>query len=181
MRDQVTFYLDRARAAARAGAIGVATPAAPALAGMARAFDQDLSARRSCGGLSGRPALSRRETGFRRHARQSRSTTPANGRAAKCGVGIEPPTPNASGERLFLRALIDDDGPGLAPNCAPRPCGADGGSTRASPAPASACPSSSDLAEAYGGGLELADLPLWGACAPFCCCQRRNSVDQRRV
>ena len=40
MRDQVTFYLDRARAAARAAAIGVATPAAPALAGMARTFSK---------------------------------------------------------------------------------------------------------------------------------------------
>ena len=38
MRDQVPFYLDRARAATRAGAIGAAADPAPALAAMARVF-----------------------------------------------------------------------------------------------------------------------------------------------
>jgi signal transduction histidine kinase len=38
MRDQVNWHLDRARAAARAGAIGVATDIAPAVAGLERTF-----------------------------------------------------------------------------------------------------------------------------------------------
>jgi len=38
MRDQVNWHLDRARAAARAGVIGVATDIAPAVAGLERTF-----------------------------------------------------------------------------------------------------------------------------------------------
>jgi len=38
MRDQVNWHLDRARAAARAGAIGVVTDIAPAVAGLERTF-----------------------------------------------------------------------------------------------------------------------------------------------
>ena len=38
MRDQVNWHLDRARAAARAGAIGVATDIGPAVAGLERTF-----------------------------------------------------------------------------------------------------------------------------------------------
>ena len=38
MRDQVNWHLDRARAAARAGAIGVVTEIAPAVAGLERTF-----------------------------------------------------------------------------------------------------------------------------------------------
>lgn len=40
MRDQVNWHLDRARAAARAGAIGVVTDIAPAVAGLERTFQK---------------------------------------------------------------------------------------------------------------------------------------------
>ncbi len=38
MRDQISFYLERARAAARAGAIGATTEAAPVVAALLRTF-----------------------------------------------------------------------------------------------------------------------------------------------
>jgi len=47
MRDQITYYLDRARAAALAGTLGTVTPVAPVVEGLARTFakiyrDKDL-------------------------------------------------------------------------------------------------------------------------------------------
>src|SRR5689334_1685505 len=46
MRDQVSWYLDRARAAARAGSIGTATEVAPALDALVRTFSKIYSDRR---------------------------------------------------------------------------------------------------------------------------------------
>ncbi len=40
MRDQVTWYLDRARAAARSTVIGASAEVAPSLAGLARTFEK---------------------------------------------------------------------------------------------------------------------------------------------
>ncbi len=73
MRDQVAYYLDRARAATRAGAVGTATEVAPVIAALQRTFEKIYRERALT--ISGRGArglaLSWRAAGFRGDGRQS--------------------------------------------------------------------------------------------------------------
>ncbi len=160
MRDQVTFYLDRARAAARAGAIGVATDAAPSLAAMARAFDRiyprvDLAV--DC-------PDNLRFLGEKQDFDDMLGNLIDN--ACKWSRGevaarLEP-IPAASGERAFFRALIDDDGPGLAAELRAEALRRGRRLDESKPGSGLGLSIVSDLAAAYGGGLELADSPMGG-------------------
>jgi signal transduction histidine kinase len=161
MRHQVSFYLDRARAAARAGAIGVATPAAPALAAMARAFARiyarvDLS-------VDCPEAL--RFLGEKQDFDDMLGNLIDNGckwARGEVRVVVEPPAPDASAERLFLRALIDDDGPGLAPERRAEALRRGRRLDESKPGSGLGLSIVKELAEAYGGRLELDDSPLGG-------------------
>ncbi len=129
MRDQVQYYLDRARAAALSGALGGVTEVVPSLDALIRTFAKISQGR----GIAGSHSVS---TGVRfRGDRQDFEEMLGNlldnaFKWAESSVAVSlDPAPAGSG-RIVL--LIDDDGPGLP-----------GASTRARPARASACRSSS--------------------------------------
>ena len=115
MRDQVQYYLDRARAAARAASIGSVTEVDPVIEAFLRTFpkiyrDRDIS------------FSSAGESGLRfRGERQDFEDMVGNlvdnaGKWAKSAVVItiasEPGTP---GGPPRMRLIIEDDGPGISP------------------------------------------------------------------
>ncbi len=163
MRRQVSFYLDRARAAARAGAIGAATDVRPVVDGLVRTFEklhidgnlrfaaevddalrfrgeaQDLSD--LIGNLldnAGKWAKSRIEVNIRREGQSD------------------------SAERAFFFAAIDDDGPGLDPEA--RKAAIVRGQKLDESRPGSGLGLSIvvELAAVYGGSLSLDESPLGG-------------------
>jgi signal transduction histidine kinase len=76
-------------------------------------------------------------------------------------VVVEPPA-DASAERLFLRAVIDDDGPGLAPESRAEALRRGRRLDESKPGFGLGLSIVKELAEAYGGRLELAESPLGG-------------------
>jgi len=159
MRDQVTFYLDRARAAARAGAVGVATPAAPALAAMARALGK-IYARID---LSVDCPDDLRFLGEKQDFDDMLGNLIDNGcKWARGEVQVRVEAVEPAGDRQFLRALIDDDGPGLAPGRRAEALRRGRRLDETKPGSGLGLSIVKDLAEAYGGRLELGDSPLGG-------------------
>jgi signal transduction histidine kinase len=111
MRDQVNYYLDRARAAALAGTLGTLTEAEPVIAGLARTFakiyrDKDLEVE-----LAIPPDL--RFRGERQDLEEMAGNLIDN--AAKWASRKVMVTTEILREddRPRFRLLIDDDGPGL--------------------------------------------------------------------
>ncbi len=164
MRDQVNYYLDRARAAALAGTLGTLTEVEPVIAGLARTFakiyrDKDLAvelddSRRTCAS-GARSRTSRRWLG-------NLIDNAAKWAALKVVVAAET---RARGRRSVRASslLIDDDGPGLPESGAGRRCSSAAvASTKRSPAPASACPSSAILQPSIAVPCRLDASPLGG-------------------
>ena len=143
MRDQISFYLERARAAARAGAIGATTEVAPVVDGAAAHFRQDL--RRARRGVFRRraagAALSRRAAGFRGDRRQSARQCRQMGGERGAAVAVALESARGGPQRAGLHHRRRRAGP-RARSFARRRRGAASGSTRPSRAPASACRSS---------------------------------------
>jgi len=160
MSDQVAFYLDRARAAARAGAIGVATDIAPALSSMARAF----------GKIYPRVDLSVECPETLRFLGEKQDFDDMLGNVidnackwarAEAQVVLELASAGIGG-RLFFRAVIDDDGPGLAPEQRAEALRRGERLDESKPGSGLGLAIVKDLASAYGGRLELGDSPLGG-------------------
>ena len=163
MRRQVTFYLDRARAAARARTFGLATEVKPVVEGLVRTYREaarrpglDLRRRLAAG-----PQVPRRSAGSHRSHRQ-----PARQRrqmGARAGVDSRR---RAAGDDQdpapFLIAEIDDDGPGLDRNA--RAEALERGKRLDESRPGSGLGLSIvvELASIYGGSLELDESPLGG-------------------
>ena len=164
MRRQVTFYLDRARAAARARTFGASTEVKPVVEGLVRtyeklhgervlAFDVDLQA-----GLKFRgeaqdltDLIGNLLDNAGKWARERVAI-----RAARAAIGDEDPAP-------FLVAEIDDDGPGLSTETrAQRRSSAESGSDESRPGSGLGLSIVVDLASIYGGSLELDESPLGG-------------------
>jgi signal transduction histidine kinase len=111
MRDQVNYYLDRARAAAVAGTLGTLTEVEPVIAGLARTFakiyrDKDLRVETKV-----TPGI--RFRGERQDLEEMAGNLIDN--ASKWAAGQVVVTVEVArvAERSWLRLLIDDDGPGL--------------------------------------------------------------------
>ncbi len=162
MRDQISFYLDRARAAARGGALGAATPVAPCVDALLRTFTKIYSDRGVIfsGAAGGDPKF----LGERQDLEEMIGNLLDNaGKWAKSSVELSLVVqPSAQANRMDLLVVIDDDGPGLEP--ALRAQATERGQRLDESKPGSGLGLSivADLAAAYGGALELDDSPSGG-------------------
>jgi signal transduction histidine kinase len=163
MRDQVAYYLDRARAAARVSVIGTATDVGPAIEALTRTFGK-IYVERDLRFESAVPP------GLRfRGERQDFDDLVGNlvdnaGKWANAlvRIGAEVRDDDASGPAAALVITIDDDGPGLPEDA--RLFATRRGRRLDESKPGSGLGLSivTDLAGAYGGQLTLHDSPCGG-------------------
>ena len=165
MRRQVTFYLDRARAAARARTFGAATEVKPVVEGLVRTYEKlhwrpglGLQRRNAAG-----PQVPRRGSGSHRPhwqpARQCRKMGARKGFHSRHARGRHMEDKDSG---RFLVAEIDDDGPGLDKSA--RAAAIERGKRLDESRPGSGLGLSIvvELASIYGGSLELDESPLGG-------------------
>lgn len=160
MTRQVGHYLDRARAAARAGSIGVSTEVAPIVAGLVRTFEK-VGGGRCAFSVSVPPELRfRGESQDLQEMLGNLVDNAAKWAHAKVRVSAEPVA--AVGERRFLAICVDDDGPGLP--ASQRAEATKRGRRLDETKPGSGLGLSivTELADLYGGVLTLEDSPLKG-------------------
>lgn len=163
MRDQVAFYLDRARAAARAGSIGVATDVAPTIDALLRTFrkifrDHDIV-------LDGDIPASLRFKGEKQDLEEMVGNLVDNAGKWSGGevmVSVTLQVADQSHTQSFFTVIIDDDGPGLAED--KREAATRRGQRLDESKPGSGLGLSivTDLASLYGGSLKLDQSPLGG-------------------
>jgi signal transduction histidine kinase len=163
MRRQVTFYLDRARAAARARTFGAATEVKPVVEGLVRTYEKLHGDQVLTFDVALQPGLR-----FRGEA-QDLTDLIGNlldnaGKWARERVAIHAARTTAAGKDAgpFLVAEIDDDGPGLDKNA--RAAAIERGKRLDESRPGSGLGLSIvvELASIYGGSLELDESPLGG-------------------
>jgi signal transduction histidine kinase len=163
MREQIGFYLDRARAAARAGAIGAATQVAPCLDSLLRAFRKIYAERGVVFTGEAQPEI--RFLGERQDLEEMIGNLLDNaGKWARREVviKIDAETPASAESRPFLRIIIDDDGPGLAPDQILEATQRGRRLDETKPGSGLGLSIVADLAAAYGGALELEKNPAGG-------------------
>ena len=162
MRRQVTFYLDRARAAARARTFGVATEVKPVVEGLVRTYEKLHGEQVLTFDVALQPGLK-----FRGEA-QDLTDLIGNlldnaGKWARERVSIHAAAHRAERDSdPFLVAEIDDDGPGLDKNA--RAAAVERGKRLDESRPGSGLGLSIvvELASIYGGSLKLDESPLGG-------------------
>ncbi len=163
MRDQVTYYLDRARAAVRVGAIGNMAEVAPVTDGLVRTFEKIYRDRGIT--FSAQVADNIRFRGERQDLEEMIGNLVDNaGKWARHNVTIAiapSATSNQQGKKFF-RVVIDDDGVGLAPER--REAAMRRGRRLDETRPGSGLGLSIvvDLAALYGGALRLDASPAGG-------------------
>lgn len=153
MRDQVSYYLERARAAARAGAIGAATDAAPALEALVRTFQKIYREREI---VIAAPPEGARFLGEAQDFDEMVGNLLDNAckwatRRVEIACAVEP----AAAGRSALIISIDDDGPGLAENLRAEAVRRGRRLDESKPGSGLGLSIVSDLAGAYGGALTL--------------------------
>jgi signal transduction histidine kinase len=111
MRDQINYYLDRARAAALAGTLGTFTEVGPVIAGLARTFAKIYQDKSLAIEVAVPPNL--RFRGERQDLEEMAGNLIDNAaKWAKSRIGVTAEI-RRDNERSYLRLYIDDDGPGL--------------------------------------------------------------------
>jgi signal transduction histidine kinase len=162
MRDQVTWYLDRARAAARSRVIGAITEIEPAIAALTRTF----------GKIYGERAIEFHADvpeGLRfRGEKQDFEEMIGNlvdnaGKWASNRAEIHAEIPDLEpSERAMIDILIDDDGPGLRPELRADAVARGRRLDESKPGSGLGLSIVTDLAGVHGGALTLEDSPLGG-------------------
>ncbi len=160
MREQVEHHLSRARMAARAGVIGARTAVLPVLEALARTLEKIHRERNIRFAVAAPPALA--FLGEQQDLEEMLGNLMDN--AAKWARGsVEAKAYAISDSRLAIE--IGDDGPGLPPE--QRRAALQRGIRLDETKPGSGLGLSivTDIAEIYGGGLDLGDSPLGGLAA----------------
>lgn len=161
MRDQVNYYLDRARAAALAGTLGTLTDVEPVIAGLARTFakiyrDKDLAVE-----LAIPPDL--RFRGEKQDLEEMAGNlidNAAKWAAHKIEISVE--VIREDDDRPRFRLLIDDDGPGLPEAARAEVLKRGRRLDETKPGSGLGLSIVSDLAAVYRGSLKLEAAPLGG-------------------
>jgi len=160
MRDQVNWYLERARAAARAGTLGSVTEIAPVIAGLVRAFEKIYRDRDLHFHVDIPDGL--RFRGERQDLEEMVGNLMDNaGKWASADIHVHVRL-TADG---FADILVSDDGPGLPADA--RSAALTRGKRLDESKPGSGLGLSivADLAALYGGALVLEDSPQGGLAA----------------
>lgn len=156
MREQIGFYLDRARAAARGAAIGSVTLVGPCLDSLLRAFRKIYAERGVV--FSGETQPDIRFLGERQDLEEMIGNLLDNAgiwATHEVVVAIVAETPASAEMRPFLRITIDDDGPGLTPEQIREATQRGRRLDESKPGSGLGLSIVADLAAAYGGALEL--------------------------
>jgi signal transduction histidine kinase len=160
MRDQVNYYLDRARAAALAGALGTLTEVEPVIAGLARTFakiyrDKNLEVETAIP-----PGV--RFRGERQDLEEMTGNLIDNAaKWAASRVTVAAEIVQVDG-RSWLRFLIDDDGPGLPEHARAEVLKRGRRLDETKPGSGLGLSIVSDLAALYRGTLKLDAAPTGG-------------------
>lgn len=160
MRDQVQYYLDRARAAALSGALGGVTEVAPALDALIRTFTK-ISQGRGIAGSHSVPARVRFR-GEKQDFEEMLGNLLDNAfKWAKATVKVSLAAPE-EGKPGQIVLLIDDDGPGLPEEALADVLKRGRRLDEATPGSGLGLSIVVDLAKLYGGELSLQRSPLGG-------------------
>jgi signal transduction histidine kinase len=162
MRDQVAYYLERARAAVSAGKIGSATEVEPVVGGLVRTFEKIYQDRALTFLKAGGDGI--RFLGEKQDLEEMIGNLVDNaGKWAHStvSIGIMGETDKIS-ERAYFKVTIDDDGPGLDPG--QRAAAIKRGQRLDESKPGSGLGLSivDDLARIYGGSFTLDESPASG-------------------
>jgi signal transduction histidine kinase len=162
MRDQLAYYLDRARAATRAGALGTATEVAPVITALQRTFEK-IYVERALTIRTDVPA-GLRFFGERQDFEEMVGNLVDNAcKWAQSDIEIRLQSePGASAGQKLLRIVVDDDGPGLTPEQREEATRRGRRLDETKPGSGLGLSIVSDLAAGYGGSLILATSPLGG-------------------
>lgn len=160
MRDQVNWYLERARAAARAGSLGAATDAVPVVMGLVRAFEKIYHDRDLTFSIDIPAGLQFRVE------KQDLEEMVGNlmdnaGKWAKATILV---ATHASGDG-FVDMRVDDDGPGLPAKARSEALARGRRLDESKPGSGLGLSIVADLAALYGGSLTLDDAELGGLSA----------------
>ncbi|WP_230531848.1 sensor histidine kinase [Microvirga roseola] len=161
MRDQVNYYLDRARAAALAGTLGTLTEVEPVIAGLARTFakiyrEKDLEIELAIP----RDLRFRGEKQDLEEMAGNLIDNAAKWASAKVVVAVEIIREDA--DRPRFRLLIDDDGPGLPETARAEMLKRGRRLDETKPGSGLGLSIVSDLASLYRGQLTLDASPMGG-------------------
>lgn len=161
MRDQVNWYLERARAAARAGSVGVTTEVAPVVEGIVRTLSKIHRGRDLAFGCEIGAEL--RFRGERQDLEEMVGNLVDNaGKWTSSRVQVSAAVAPPRDGRTYLAVTVDDDGPGLP--AAARKAALRRGARLDESKPGSGLGLAivADLASLYGGALSLEDAPGGG-------------------
>jgi signal transduction histidine kinase len=159
MRDQVQYYLDRARAAALSGALGGVTEVAPSLDALIRTFTK-ISQGRGIAGSHSVPSRIRFR-GEKQDLEEMLGNLLDNAfKWAESTVEVSLDAKETSQERMAL--LIDDDGPGLPDGAMADVLKRGRRLDETTPGSGLGLSIVADLAKLYGGELSLQRSPLGG-------------------
>ncbi len=159
MRDQVQYYLDRARAAALSGALGGVTEVAPSLDALLRTF-MKISQDKGITGSHGVPARARFR-GEKQDLEEMLGNLLDN--AFKWASStVEVTLDGNAGDDEQMALLIDDDGPGLPEEAMAEVLKRGRRLDEATPGSGLGLSIVVDLAKLYGGELVLQRAPLGG-------------------
>jgi signal transduction histidine kinase len=161
MRDQISFYLERARAAARAGAIGATTEIAPVIVALLRTFAKIYAERGVV--FSGETAAGLRFLGERQDLEEVIGNLLDNaGKWATSEVRLSVSVEGAAAGRSLLVFAIDDDGSGLEAELREQAVRRGRRLDETKPGSGLGLSIVMHLCADYGGSLRLAESPSGG-------------------